>query len=818
MNRLLKIAVTAGVENSVRLHIDRGDDINCRDDKGFTPLMIAASRNKAAICRLLLDARADANLLDSLGRDALSIAQEAGASEAAAVIGRALVDPTHLVPENSPLRGAHEDEVEEPFDLSAWVTEEETIAPLGDESLACRAAVIQAVISSHSPIDISSAWDEFDIFLPSFATPMLRAGNVEERDDLRLLLLRAIREGSVPEQCLAELTFGDGQTRDEEGEMLLRAVINAMGAEVDERFEYRAEHEDFTVFVDPRASDEEEGALATALQSIDSLTSGNDAPLPIFLRDVQRNPLVTASEETILGQTMESELSHALDALAAWPAGIDRLLAAARQVSSGARKLGWIATEADEEAPSDEAALESEPSMEVAPTAEDHEEAEEEQGDADETIGPVSAAFDFASQMKTLGGMRRANAIRGEHWSEPRALLGSIAFRRTFLMELAECSVPLSHHCAEAYARAISKFRHARDRLALANLRLVVSIARKYQSSGLPLDDLIQDGNAGLLRAVDKFDWRKGFRFSTYATWWIRQAITRSVADTSRCIRVPVHFHEMAYQAQREARAWQKEHGRPPKPDELATFLSLPLRKVLAILRAGEEPSSLDELLSNDESRADLEAEFMLPDPCDAVEAKELSEVFNIVLSGLKTTEAKIIRLRFGLGTDASMTLEEIGQAMGVTRERIRQIESKTLRRLKNPARTTALLDWTSEPRKTTESTQETLEKDDIDLEAKPAQTERIAFPHTVPTSPQHVAMNGAPASNSTPLAGVSRAIGRLLEEAAALGVPVDDERSGPTGALWVRIQKPEDIKTWKLIRKLYGMGFSYAPGAGFWR
>lgn len=269
MNRLLKIAVTAGVEISVRLHIDRGDDINCRDDKGFTPLMIAASRNKAAICRLLLDARADANLLDSLGRDAFSIAQEAGASEAAAVIGRALVDPTHIVPENSPLRGVHEDEVEDPFDLSAWVTEEETIAPLGDESWARPAAAIQAVISSHSPIDVSSAWDEFDIFLPSFATPMLRADNVEKRDDLRLMLLRAIREGSVPEQCLAELTFGDGQTRDEDGEMVLRAVINAMGAEVDERFEYRAEHEDFTVFVDPRASDEEEGALATALQSID---------------------------------------------------------------------------------------------------------------------------------------------------------------------------------------------------------------------------------------------------------------------------------------------------------------------------------------------------------------------------------------------------------------------------------------------------------------------------------------------------------------------------------------------------------------------
>ena len=815
MNRLLRMAVMAGVETSVRLHIERGDDVNSRDDKGFTPLMIAASRNKAAICLLLIDSRADLDLLDPLGRDALSIAQGAGAKEAAEVIARALPAPAGPEPWaiDAPALPAKLDE--DAFDLSSWETEEETAAPQADESLALPAAALQAAITLHTPIDDSFAWDEFEISLPSFATPLLRADNVEKRDELRLLLLRALREGSIPGQRLADFASDDLANPSESGDPSLRGIVNALGAEVDERFEYFADHEDFTVFIDPRASSEEEEMLADAFYAIDSSVRDDYAPLRLFLRDAQRHPLVTASEEIVLGQSMDNEIEHALDALAGWPGGIDALLTAAQQVSFGARSLSWIAVETDEDAPTDEASLKAEPSIPGAAVATQPEEAEQDRAE-DSNAASHPGDLNFASRVLSLDGLPRADSIRGEHWAEQRGLLGAIHFRRTFLMELADLAMP-GHPSAAAYARAIAKFRHARDRLALANLRLVISVARKHQYSGLPLDDLIQNGNIGLLRAVDKFDWRKGYRFSTYATWWIRQAVTRAVADTSRCIRVPVHFHAAAYHAEQEARTWRKKSGRAPTAEELSGLLALPVRKVQALLRAGEEPASLDELLSEELVRSDVEEQFLLPDPSEAMESTELGEQIEIVLSRLKATEAKIIRLRFGLGSDEGCTLDEIGAAMGVTRERIRQIEAKALRRLNHPARAGALLDWISEPKKA--SAPDVLDNVEEDGESadEPDQQAQVSVSAPAAASrspaPQSLTFVPPPARSGPPIA-----LDRLLAEAAALGVPVEDRRGGPDGALWVRIHKPTDTKSRMLIRKLHDMGFKCAQGAGFWR
>lgn len=780
MNRLLRMAVMAGVENSVRLHIDRGDDINSRDDKGLTPLMLAASRNKALICRLLIDARADLGLLDPFGRDALSIARGAGASEAAEVIARALPPPPCLEPPavEAPSAPAHLDETA--FDLSLWEAEEDTRAPPFDESLARPAAALQAAITSHTPIDNAPAWDEFEIFLPSFASPLLRIDHVEKRDELRLLLLRALREGSVPEQRLSEFTSDKLAAGERAGEPFLHGVVNALGAEVDERFEYLAEHEDFTVYVNPETSQDEEDLLAEAFQAIENAASGEDAPLRMFLRDAQRHPLVTPSEEIILAQTMESEVGHALDALAGWPEGIQALMGAAQEVRSGARGLSWIAAEAGEEPPPDEAILEAEgPMVDVAVAAQPAEAGDAEAEDSDDP-GQYVTDYDFDSRMLSLEGMPRADSIRCEHWTAQRALLGCIDFRRLFLVELGELARS-NHSSGAVYARAISKFRHARDRLALANLRLVVSIARKYQNSGLPLDDLIQDGNVGLLRAVDKFDWRKGYRFSTYATWWIRQAVSRAVADTSRCIRVPAHVHASAYHAEQRARAWHKEHGREPTPEELSILLSIPLRKVLAMLRAGVEPASLDALLSEEILSPEVESEFLLPDPSSAAEAKELGVQIEKVLSNLKPTEAKIIRLRFGLGSDDGRTLDEIGKVMGVTRERIRQIEAKTLRRLKHPARAGALQDWTSEPKKAAAPIQEHRDGDDDDEGSDDELANGIPKVALASSDASNPASQSAASLSIPARLGAQKALDRLLAESASLGVPVEIDAEIPT-------------------------------------
>lgn len=816
MNRLLRMAVMAGVENSVRLHIDRGDDVNSRDDKGFTPLMIAASRNKVAMCRLLIDAGANLDLLDPLGRDALSIAQGAGAAEASEVIARAGREPSRLQPGAVSMAPALPTELDEnAFDLSSWETEDETTAPQANESLAIPAAALQAAITLHTPIDDALAWDDFEITLPSFATPPLRADNLEKRDELRLVLLRALREGSIPAKRLAEFASDDLASPSESGEPFLQCIVNALGAEVDERFEYFAEHEDFTVFVDPKASSEEEEMLADAFHAIDILASDDYAPLRLYLRDAQRHPLVTASEEILLGQTMETEIEHALDALAGWPAGIDALLTAAQQVSSGTRSLSWIAVDTGEDAPTDEASLEAEPSIPGATEASQPAEVVEDCVEDSDAASHHPDDLTFASRVLSLDGLPRAESIRGEHWAEQRGLLGAIHFRRTFLMELADLAM-LKHPSGAAYARSIGRFRQARDRLALANLRLVTSVARKHQYSGLPLEDLIQNGNVGLLKAVDKFEWRRGYRFSTYATWWIRQAVTRAVADTSRCIRVPVHFHAAAYHAEQESRIWQKETGRVPTAEELAGLLALPVRKVEALLRAGVEPASLDELLSEESVRSDVEEHYLLPDPSEAVEAMQLGEQINLVLSGLKSSEAKVIKLRFGLGSDEGSTLDEIGTAMGVTRERIRQIESKTLRRLKHPARAGAMLDWVSEQKKKSASAV----VDNVDEDGEAA--DELGQPNQVAVSaPVAASLSPAPKRLTVvPLharTGSPTTLDRILAQAAALGVPVEDRRGGPDGTVWIRIHQPTDTKSRALIRNLHIMGFNYVQGAGFW-
>lgn len=267
---------------------------------------------------------------------------------------------------------------------------------------------------------------------------------------------------------------------------------------------------------------------------------------------------------------------------------------------------------------------------------------------------------------------------------------------RMYLKEIGKVPLLTADEEVDLARRMADGDEDAKKRLAEANLRLVVSIAKRYVGRGMLFLDLIQEGNLGLIKAVEKFDYRKGYKFSTYATWWIRQAITRAIADQARTIRIPVHMVETINKLIRVSRQLLQELGREPTPEEIAVQMNMPVERVREILKISQEPVSLETPIGEEEDShlGDFIQDDNVPVPADAAAFTLLKEQLGEVLGTLTEREQKVLTLRFGLEDGRARTLEEVGKEFNVTRERIRQIEAKALRKLRHPSRSRKLKDY----------------------------------------------------------------------------------------------------------------------------
>jgi len=813
LNRLLKMAVLAGVEMAVRLHVRRGDDLDARDDSGMTPLMLAASKNKAAVCSLLLEAGADLFLRDPLGRDALDVARTAGSVQAASVLENAVaaraveIDlPEETEAAVSEYVGAVAfpfnnlsvlPEEDDSFDLTGWEAEEESVAPEGDPSLGLLAADLHRSISAHRPVDLSEDWGDIEAFLPQRSSSLPKEDDEEWLLRVREFLLLGLREGAVPETLLEDLCENRDGSLNTESERILRIVLGEIGASTDDSVGLREDG------LNAEATSDEEGVLSDVFLFMDDMTSGIGEPLRHYFKDMRRGRLLAADEEILLGQRMEESLEAALDALAVWRDGIVSLLAAAERVRAG---------DAAPESVSEGVANDTEPDENgvAVDNLSGDDSSDIEDGGSEGVAGNP-----FFEVLEAIATRVRASGTGQEaQQGKLRSDLSRARLSKPFLLFLAE-NANSEDGPAAAFSAAVFRYRGARDELALSNLRLVFSIAKRYQGRGLTLEDLIQEGNLGLMKAVDRYDWRKGFRFSTYATWWIKQSVTRALADKGRTIRVPVHVGDTIHKIEREINEMESQTGRPVAPFEVATRLGIPEKKISSLMARSEEP--IPSHLLDPDSIPDADCQ----DNIERIACAELRALIDKALGGLDERTAEVLCLRFGLGTDEYLTLEETGERFGVTRERIRQLELKGLRMLRHPMRRdlfSSFIDHVFSPRKPAEDFNDETDEpsefaDGGTLENKPV--EKAIVLRKI-NEEQHEKITRASQDKQTGMdLRMNKGLDKLIGAARELGVRVNDDRQTSGGLVFALVDHKGPQKR-ALARMLIARGFTYWPGMGY--
>ena len=552
-------------------------------------------------------------------------------------------------------------------------------------------------------------------------------------------------------------------------------------------------------------SEEENIVISELISYADDLDPWYCDPARCYTREIRIGRLLTAEEEVQLGKEMEQSASLASKALAGWSIGLDELERAGKTVASGLTEATAYVLAAAEEPSSDE-----------SDTTSDGE---------DESDISSSNRFDseFLSRLAEIQILRKAGQ---EHITALEAAIERLKLAPSFLFGL--FGFAKGDPEAGAFRTAVKRYTKARETMTLCNLRMVYNVVKRYQGLGLPFNDLLQEGNIGLMKAVERYDWRKGFKFSTYATWWIRQSASRAVADTGRTIRLPVHVNETLAILRKAIENYEIRKGNTPSDRVLAELVSIPLSKVSMLRARMEEPVRLHEMdafgIPFEESLSD-EPE----DRPDAIaERVALIEMLGRVVSDLDDRTSEVITMRYGLDGADFRTLEETGEHFGVTRERVRQIESKALRKLAHPSRSKVLSDFLyPAPPEVEPSTDESEEPRNSKPRGRPRKMEGEQAKTEADEETARMLMQEfeslPDASNvylndqtvSSMQAAAHARTNALISLACELGAKVDDKR-GDGGGVSIRLPAQRSAKGMHLARELLGAGFKPYPGQVF--
>ena len=737
LSPLLKWAVLSGTQPAVQFHIRRGVDINAKDSDGRSPLMLAAVNGYVETCRLLLEAGADPTLVDRDGKDALTLALSRGRSETGTVIrrflplGREHSEPGDQATEEGVKEVPGDSLGDENLDVSAWEPEIESTVPLEIPSCFIGAVAIQHKLARHVPIDDAEDWLDVDISLPD--TSPRRFWSLFDEDAqsrIETFLLAGLRSGVVHIDDIESIIPEDEREIREDLVSHLRLILGELGIQIDESLitpELGCMSEPYDNEV---ARETHRVLLDDVVGFLEDLHEASSDPVTRYLRNIGRGTLLSREGEAELAARILRSQQVVRKALSRSPIVIREVLSLTEELQAEPEKARDILILPDLMATDEAIGEQTQKLLDTVAEIEKHYRKSQlcrlklqaisrnMKPTAHRTlrwalarsmvaISRLIRGIAFSSEMRHFlsGRLRRAveegraferemARIQREIESAPSGAQGIVgnlskelkqhSHRMQNFEEESGASPSELRRTLQVVECAEQEGELARNLFIEANLRLTVLIARRYVNRGLDILDLIQEGNIGLIKAIEKFDYRRGFKFSTYATWWIRQAITRAIADQARVIRLPVHMIETMNNMFRAQRQLRQELSREATAEELALRIEVSIRKVIRLLTAAPEPLSLDSLVEEDPS-------LDLLSPVESIVCLELREQVAEVLKTLSPREEKIVKMRFGLQDGSEHTLEEVGEHFAVTRERIRQIEAKALRKLQHPTRSNRL-------------------------------------------------------------------------------------------------------------------------------